>query len=283
MSGIWFNFRRCWHFKNRRCDWYIQYTDHSSLKQLFSLMQSHSQPQSSSSSKANLLQLELHLGLAKSVCLQLVIVANDPFKLRRGWRVSCCCTGKRTWVWRWIRCLLRRNATVAVRKCCSRTQGKAEDVIHNHGWKLIWKQEKLVGLLTDQLCLWMNCHRRQSCWKRETAGPPYLAGYVSMPHVIDLPFGFHDQESQGSLHTCRVKQNQSQTTTTTKPQIPSGSITGLWVLWGEAPPGIQSHRDTASFSGDRVSSMGHLLTLPQLAVETHLPIEQTQRWWESCM
>lgn len=56
----------------------------------------------------------------------------------------------------------------------------------------------------------------------------YLAGYVSMSHyVIDLLFGFHDQESQGSLFTCQVKQNQSQTPMTTKPQIPSGSITGL--------------------------------------------------------
>lgn len=78
---------------------------------------------------------------------------NDPFKSRRGWRVSCCCISKRSWVWRSIRCLLRRNATLAVRRCCSTTQGKEEDVIHKRRWKLIRKQEKLIGLLTDQLCL----------------------------------------------------------------------------------------------------------------------------------
>lgn len=76
---------------------------------------------------------------------------NDSFKLRRGCRVSCCCLSKRSRVWRWIRYLLRRNATV--RKCWSRTKGKEEDVIHKSGWKLIWKQEKSVGLLTDRLCL----------------------------------------------------------------------------------------------------------------------------------
>lgn len=49
------------------------------------------------------------------------------------------------------------------------------------------------------------------------AGVSYLAGYVSMSHyVIDLLFGFHDQESQESLLTCQVKQNQSQTTMTTE-------------------------------------------------------------------
>lgn len=132
----------------------------------------------------------------------------------------------------------------------------------------------------------MNCHRRKSCWKREKAGPPYLAGYVSMSlYSVYLLFGFRDQESRDH---CLPKWSKP------KARQPWLKATNpLWINYGPLSAlGRGTTQEPASLPEILPASLGtvstgHLLTPSLLAadpsshwIDTETDGKAVCKWWE---
>lgn len=205
---------------------------------------------------------------------------NDSFKLRRGCRVSCCCLSKRSRVWRWIRYLLRRNATV--RKCWSRTKGKEEDVIHKSGWKLIWKQEKSVGLLTDRLCLVDQVSQKKVLLEERNSRctlPSRVCLNVSLCYrsTFWLPWSRIPGITIYLPSEAKPKPNTHDYKATNSFWINYWALSSV----GRGTTGSQSPRGTASFSGDSVHG-----SPPDTLTTGSRPIFSLNRhrdWWKSCL
>lgn len=108
---------------------------------------------------------------------------------------------------------------------CSRTQGKDVDKIYKQGWKLLWKEDEWVRLLSRFLPCGCTV-TGESLAGRDRQQVHLHRAVCACFSLLEVPhFGL--EKSHASPFSCQVKQTSSHYD---KPQILSGSIIGLWKL-----------------------------------------------------
>lgn len=206
--------------------------------------------------------------------------------MRRGWRVSCCCRNKTLWAWRRIRCLLRRKTTAAVagRQCCSRTQGKEGDMIHEHGWKLAGKWDKWAGLLIDQLRLADELSREKVLLEEKSSRSTSSSRMFLNVSLFYIPTFWLPWSRNPRDHYLVAKQSKTEAGLFNNHD--SKTTNSFWInYWplsaGErAPPGSRPPRDTAVFFGDsRHGSPPSTFTTGSKLI---FPLNRLTDWRKSC-
>lgn len=111
---------------------------------------------------------------------------------------------------------------------CSKTQGKDGDTVYKQGWKLLWKGDEWVRLLSD-LCLADELSQEKVLLAETSSRCTSIEQYVHERFIASSATFWLGWSRNARHHHLDAKKSWNKPAATmTKPQILSGSIIGLW-------------------------------------------------------
>lgn len=159
---------------------------------------------------------------------------------------------------------------------CSRTQGKDVDKIYKQGWKLLWKEDEWVRLLSRFLPCGCTVTGESLAGRDRQQVHLHRAVCACFSLLEEPHFGL--EKSHASPFSCQVKQTSSHYDRTTNP---------LWInYWPlkakeEETPGRQHCRDAAGlFGDDRHMSPPGTVTAGSTGRELIFPFNRLRDQWK---